>query len=110
MENEGKPLGGQDLSALVGTLLSNPAALSMLSSLLGNMGGKPQGGCAAPPPCEEGGAPPPPALPAPPSKPRDDRACLLDALRPFLSSERCEMIDTLLKILELMAVFRRKRS
>ena len=109
MENEGKPLGGQDLSALVGTLLSNPAALSMLSSLLGNMGTKPSDGCTAPPPCEEVCAPPP-VLPAPPPKPRDDRACLLDALRPFLSSERCEMIDTLLKILELMAVFRRKRS
>ena len=109
MENEGKPLGGQDLSALVGTLLSNPAALSMLSSLLGSMGTKPKAECAAPPPCAEGCAPPP-VLPAPPPKPRDDRACLLDALRPFLSSERCEMIDTLLKILELMAVFRRKRS
>lgn len=109
MENEGKPLGGQDLSALVGTLLSNPAALSMLSSLLGSMGTKPKDECAAPPPCAEGCAPPP-VLPAPPPKPRDDRACLLDALRPFLSSERCEMIDTLLKILELMAVFRRKRS
>lgn len=115
MENEAKPLGGQDLSGMIGTLLSNPAALSMLSSLMGSMGGLAGGGhpppSPPPPPCEDECEKPSAVLPpAPPPKPKDDRVRLLDALRPFLSSERCEMIDTLLKIFELMAVFRRRRS
>lgn len=108
MENDAKPFASPDLSALVGNLLSNPAALSMLTSLLGSAGQKPH--APEPPPCEASCPPPPPVLPPAPQRPKDERACLLDALRPFLSNERCEMIDTLLKILELMAVFRRRRS
>lgn len=108
--NEGK---APDLSGLLNGLLANPAALSMLSSLLGNLQKPPEG-----PPCHEDRREPPcdpcpkapPLLPpAPPPKPRDDRADLLCSLRPYLSKERCDMLDALLKILELMALFRRRR-
>lgn len=120
MGNEYTQAGGQpDLSGMLNGILSNPAALSMLTSLLGNMqkpgGGFPHGGCGCDerphePPCDDA-CPKPPILPpaAPPPKPRDDRACLLEALRPYLSRERCDMIDTLLRILELMELFRRRR-
>ena len=121
MGNEYTQPGGQpDLSGLLSGILSNPAALSMLTSLLGNMqkpsGGFPQGGGCDEgrphePPCADPCPKAPPILPpiAPPPKPRDDRACLLEALRPYLSNERCSMIDTLLRILELMELFRRRR-
>lgn len=115
-----------DLSALLGNLLSNPAAMSMLSSLLSGMG------AATPKPTAEGGNTPDNALPAiaagppctgqgcphptcpPPSCPqaggRDERAALLYALRPFLPPDKCEMIDGLLRILDLLSVIRGRRA
>lgn len=138
MGNEyAQPGNGQlDLSGLLNGILSNPAALSMLASLLGNMqkpsdggpgwggpdgghgGGDPHGGHGQeehrppmPPPCDAPAPQAPPILP-PVHKPghkKDDRACLLQALRPYLSRERCDMIETLLRILELMELFRRRR-
>ncbi|MBQ8351810.1 MAG: hypothetical protein IJY20_07195 [Clostridia bacterium] len=100
-----------DLSGLLGNLLQNPAALSMLSSLLaGSLGGK---GNSPPPknePCETEccGAPQPCLSPAPPRQP-DNRTCLLNALRPYLSPSRCNTIDSLLRILELMELLRKRR-
>lgn len=108
MEGEAKPLVGQDLSGLVSSLLSNPAALSMLSSLVGSIGARQGGEAKKDEPSEEQEAVA--TLLPTPKTPRDERARLLEALRPFLSHERCEMIDTLLKILDLMAVLRRRRS
>lgn len=101
-----------DLSGLLGSLLQNPAALSMLSSLLsGGLGGK--GGGAHPAErCEEDCHRAPPLLPpVPPPKPQppSDRACLLNALRPYLSPARCETLDSLLRILELMELLRKRR-
>lgn len=101
-----------DLSGLIGNLLQNPAALSMLSSLLaGGLGGK-----AGPPHpgerCEEDCRRAPPLLPpaAPPKpQPPSDRACLLNALRPYLSPARCDTLDSLLRILELMELLRKRR-
>ncbi|MBQ8859545.1 MAG: hypothetical protein IJ012_07165 [Clostridia bacterium] len=110
--NEGR---APDLSGLLNGLLSNPAALSTLSSLLGNMQKPPEGpSCREercdPPPCADPCPKAPPLLPpVPPQKPRDDRADLLCSLRPYLSKERCDMLDALLRILELMALFRRRR-
>lgn len=127
------PNGGPDLSALLGSLLQNPAALSMLSSLLsGSLSGpgKPGGGPGAPGgpngqggPCDPPGheapreedcrrAPPllPPVSPKGPcAPPPDDRTCLLNALRPYLSPARCDTIDSLLRILELMELLRKRR-
>lgn len=103
-----------DLSGLLGNLLQNPAALSMLSSLLaGGLGGK--GNPPPPPqkgePCEAAcGAAAQPCLPPPPKpRPTDNRTCLLNALRPYLSPARCDTIDSLLRILELMELLRKRR-
>lgn len=104
--------GGQpDLSGLLSNLLQNPAALSMLTSLLsGGLGGK-GGPPPKEPPCDEDchRAPPilPPASPRPPHS--DNRSCLLNALRPYLSPARCDTIDSLLRILELMELLRKRR-
>lgn len=124
------PNSGPDLSALLGSLLQNPAALSMLSSLLSgslNGAGRPGGGpgepggpggpCESPRregPCEEDCRRAPPLLPpvppkGPPAPPPDDRTCLLNALRPYLSPARCDTIDSLLRILELMELLRKRR-
>lgn len=120
-----------DLSGMIGALLSNPAAMSMLSSLLSGMGG---GGGAqasgqaqpafsagpvsdASPPASEYPPPFPPPTPALPPHAagggalgtRDERAALLYALRPFLPPEKCEMIDGLLRILDLLVLIRKRR-
>ena len=101
-----------DLSAMLSSLLQNPAALSMLSSLLaGGLGGK-SPHAQKPEQCDEPCPKAPPLLPPcepPHPKPTDDRACLLNALRPYLSPARCETIDSLLRILELMELLRKRR-
>lgn len=123
---------GPDLSGLLSGLMANPGAMAALTSLLGNLQAS-GGGPPPPPPCREEEAeccPPPgrpgrddgrdcrrtppllpPTPPPPPPKPKeqDRRACLLAALRPYLSPERCETVDALLRILELMELFRHRR-
>lgn len=107
-----------DLSALVGTLLSNPAAMSMLSSLLTNKAGSVGVGDASPQveKMQSEAAPPPPPPQLTPAQPtfapiqgEDHRTALLCALRPFLPPEKCDMIDGLLRILDLLAIIRRRR-
>lgn len=101
-----------DLSALLSGLLQNPAALSMLSSLLAGGLGSNGSHVKKPEPCDEPCPKAPPLLPPcepPHPKPTDDRACLLNALRPYLSPARCETIDSLLRILELMELLRKRR-
>ena len=150
-----------ELSSMLGSLLSNPAALSAVGSLLSGMGlsegdrrseeyreDRREGhddrascdrcepytyedrrdrcdredrcdGCDGDRHChdrrEDNCPKAPPILP--PMKPhrrgedcrRDDRGYLLDALRPYLSPARCDMVDSLLRILELLEMIRRRR-
>lgn len=121
--------GQPDLSGLLSGLLSNPAALSALSSLLaGRMGNSAQGAGGD---CHDGGRgdcreecpKAPPLLPpthggdcAPTGhggpfdgRGQDKRGALLCALRPYLSPERCDMMDSLLRILELLELLRKRR-
>lgn len=113
MGEEYTPNAVPDLSGLLGSLLQNPAALSMLSSLLaGGLGNK--GPHTSPPPkepCEAEACPAaaPCLAPPPPPRPDDNRTCLLNALRPYLSPARCNTIDSLLRILELMELLRKRR-
>ena len=98
---------GPDLSGLLNGILSNPSALSAVASLLGNMGNGTNGAAHT----QEAYAPeesPKPTPPLPMPK-KDPRICLLDALRPYLSPARCEMMDTLLHIFELLALLQKKR-
>ena len=105
-----------DLSSMISSLMSNPAALSAISSLLGNLNA---GGASASPPPQTPPPPPeastyasaPPMLPVH-AEPRgrrhdDDRRHLIDALRPFLSEERCATLDYILKISDLISLMRR---
>ena len=96
---------------MLGTLLQNPAALSMLTSLLGGaLSGKGQGA-----PVECGGErcdkAPPMLPPAPPPRvePCDNRRGLLNALRPYLPPSKCDTVDSMLRILELMELLRKRR-
>jgi hypothetical protein len=100
-----------DLFGLLGAMLQNPAALSMLSSLLaGGLGGN--GSHTPPPPkepCETEACPATTPCLSPPPRQDDNRTCLLNALRPYLSPARCHTIDSLLRILELMELLRKRR-
>lgn len=102
-----------DISGMISGLLSNPAAMSMLSSLIGGM----KSG-AADAPASVAPISPPPPLPPPPAPrqdavpalasllggaKRDDRRSeLLCALKPFVSPSRREMIDRLVGIVALI--------
>lgn len=116
-ENGGTP----DLSAMLGAVLSNPSAMAMLSSLLTGKaaGGAAENGVATDgaaggSPFGSGGASASPALPAmapltQAQPPQDERVALVYALRPFLPPEKCEMIDGLLRIMDLLFLIRGRR-
>lgn len=112
--------GAPDLSGLLSTLLADPGALSAVSSLLGNLRrpDPPPGACEEPggdcpppvsPSCPPLPCPAPCPAPRPAPSPADARRKLVEALRPFLSPEKCEMAETLLRILELTELVRRRR-
>ena len=93
-----------DLSGLLSGLLKNPEALSMLSSLLGQM----------PPPKPPSHQEKPPSLPANAltSSPKQENArkALLCALKPFLSPERQRAIDLVLMLQDTMELFRKDKE
>lgn len=107
-----------DIGSLLSSLLSNPAALSSIAGLLGNLGG------AAKPPADASAAS---ALPVSlPQKEEDapasalpllhtggsrgerERRALLCAIRPYLSREKCETLDKLLGLYEVFSIFSSK--
>lgn len=101
--------GFPDLSGILARVTENPQAMSMLTSLLGGMPAK------APPtpdvskerPREKEEEPTLPALSS--SKPHKDRGHeerrrLLIALKPFLSKERKEALETLLIVLDAISL------
>ncbi len=112
MENE---LGGSppDLSGILSKVMSNPQAMGMLSSLLGNMQGEKQEkheaekheaekhGEAR----EERILPPKPK----PSSQSENRKQLLLALKPFLSPERRQALDRILMISEALSLLQNEK-
>lgn len=103
--------GNADIASAVGAILSNPAAMSMLSSLISSARAPSADVKEEAPPHPE----PEPALPASvgtfsmPSRsvgggPSDRRRELLCALKPFVSRSRCETIDHLIGILSLLDI------
>lgn len=113
-ENE-KGLG--DLGGLLSSLMSNPAALSGIMGLLGNLQGtsKPpsdavSAGAIPSAPLQEEAAPTS-ALPLPltsQSRGERERRALLCAIRPYLSKDKCETLDKLLGLYEVFAIFSSK--
>ena len=113
-----------DLSGLVSGLLSNPGAVAALSSLLGNLskntgapsvhqddGAEEQEDAVPASTRERETVERPRPLPEPTPRPRhtDNRSRLLDALRPYLTRERRDMIDSILRILELLEILQKRR-
>lgn len=85
----------------LGGLLSNPALLSAIPTLLGNLaplmsGGGGNGGGGSPPPSEHGGSPPP-SLPAVRGH-ADRHTALLCAVKPYLSPARQESAETVIRL------------
>lgn len=104
------PKDAPDLSGLLSGLLSNPAALSALSGLLGARGNEKATSPEAPPPEEEReevaevSALP---LPSPVATGRrGEREQLLLALRPYLSAPRKRALEGVEKMLELLEIFK----
>ena len=100
-----------DLGTAIGKLMEDPEALSgimqMAKALMGGESGSPPtesgsadaGESTAPLPMELSNAA---KQPHPPKKTAGYE--LLNALRPFLSPERCERMDGLLKMMQLMEI------
>ena len=93
-----------DLSAMLTRVMSDPAAMGMLSSLLGGLragapkeeshGAKEK--CEAPIVCGTGA--------------RDkDRKALLLALKPFLSAERRQALDRIIMVSEALSLLRSEK-
>ena len=124
---------GLDLSNAIERLMANPELISMVASSLGINKKDPQENAV--PSVAPVSAPPqaPPSVPPPStdalgispdaiaalspllgmltgkggaSKKDDDRACLLRALKPYVSRGRCEAIDTILQLSRLSEMLR----
>ena len=102
MSEEKKSL--PDLSEIIGAISGNPKALAMLSSLLGGIETEKSTVEEKDTERKANNESPTPRLPAPikgtPRGKNEDRRRLLMALKPFLSHERCQAVDTLLLVLE----------
>lgn len=127
-----------DLSQLLSGVMANPQALSMLSSLLGNMGKSvpppmseacredppENGNCRCPndeecpmrkgcpahshkPCCEERESA---LLPSCQKSAAENRKRLLEALKPYLSAERCRALERILTIAEALNALRSSKQ
>ena len=90
-----EPNAMPDLSGIIEKIASNPAALSMLTTLLGRtQETKPS-------------APAPTALLSEAKHTaKDERIALLMALKPFLSKEKQSAVERMIRMLELTVVIR----
>ncbi len=103
-----------DLSKLLSSVMSNPGAMNMLSSLLGGMSGDKKEEKATlsrqNEKCEEKHLPPPCALPQDKELTANEkRRQLLLALKPFLSPERRQALDRILMISEALALLQSEK-
>ena len=132
MEGQVEAALPQDFSAMLDKVLSNPEILSSVASALSGMrGGEESGADAAPTPKAEDAAPAAsadvdammqklpdvmkmlsPMLSSSSSKkqdtayPSDKRACLLLAIKPYLSPARCDAIDYMIKFSRLSEILK----
>ena len=107
-----------DLSGMLSAALSNPELLSMLPKLIStlsassaNTSAEPQRASEAQGSMRQSGVSPLGALPANPAFPAparatDRRSALLLALKPYMSHDKAEMIDTIVKIIEILSLIK----
>lgn len=102
------PSGMPDLSSLLGKIMENPSALSMLTDALGGAikGPSEKRVEAAPGENDSVAALARPAPSAAKDPRQEDRRRLLCALKPFLSPERGEALDRILKASELLSLLK----
>ena len=85
-----------DLSGIMEKIAGNPAALNMLTTLLGRAQEAKPAVSAAPSPIS----------PEARHSAKDERIALLLALKPFLSKEKQGTVERMIRILELTSVIR----
>lgn len=109
MENDANGTPMPDLSGMLSKVMTNPDAVAMLSSLLGNQMPKMKDEEKKEDVAEEKEVI---ALPAPRAKEnstREKRRRLLLALKPFLSSERASAIDRILMITDALSLLQNEK-
>lgn len=102
--------GIPDLSGILARVTENPQAMSMLASLLGGTAKKEM---PVEDPRKEGDEELLPALmpqKAHKSRKDEDRRRLLLALKPFLSKERCQVLETLLIVLDAISLLQKGKE
>ena len=119
---ETKAQGEGDFSAVLGSILQNPDMMSTIKAMAEKLKGEPISTEAEPEPtgtpAEEAASTKQPdaisalapLLSADISKltrPDDKRACLLRALKPYLSDSRCEAIEYIIKFSALSEVIKK---
>ena len=92
-----------DLSGILARVTENPQALSMLASLLGGLSKKENAEEHAHKP-EDGDLLPALMPQKQKSRKEEDRRRLLLALKPFLSRERCQVLETLILVLDAISL------
>ena len=97
---------GLDLSKALQKLSANPEMLSGIFSMLG--AGMPKN-TESEPPSDEDALPAVLPMPSPSAPRKSNRRELLCALKPFLSAHRCENIDRILHMYDLLDLMKHYR-
>ena len=93
--------GFPDLSSIISRVTENPQALAMLSTLLGNHGKDTH---AKEEPCAKSELPVCLTKEEKPNRKHEDKRRLLLALKPFLTHERRQALDTILIVCDALAM------
>ena len=102
--------GIPDLSGILARVAENPQAMSMLASLLGGAPKKDFSEDATPKTEEKDLLPAFIPQKSQKSKKDEDRRRLLLALKPFLSRERCQVLEALLLVLDTISLLPRGKE
>ena len=89
--------GGMDLSRIVGLIMENPKLISEITELV-----REKGQTEEKPPAKEEAAPVIKQTPPPEPLPRERRAAMLYALKPYVSEKRAQAIDSMITITEMI--------
>ena len=104
-----------DLSSIISRVTENPQALAMLSSLLGGGNREMHPKEEAPPqsnadPCEKNELPVCITKEEKPNRRHEDKRRLLLALKPFLTHERRQALDTILIVWDALAMLPQRKE
>ena len=104
---DGRVGGAFGIGDVLGAISADPQLLSALPSVVTALSGAVGGARGQSEPAPERPRPPLPSAPTPsPPRVTDRRSALLLALKPYMPKEKAEVIDTVVRVIEIMSMIK----